>query len=270
GFLAKDAVTLHSALWKAGKTTLLGPLLRHLGAGGTFLGQAVSPAKVLYVSEESSGLWAERRDRLQWGDWVHFILQPFLATPTPERCQQFLEHLNTKAGQLEASVIVLDPLSALWPVTKENDAAEVRAACLPLRKLAKGRSILLVHHLRKNDGQEATAARGSGALTAFADILLELRRYNAGDLTCRRRTIRGYSRYNCTPAEVVIELNEEGTDYSTHGTKEATQNDAIKQAILGTLPSEPPGQTVEEILAEWPDDDKPSHTNLYQVLKKGL
>ncbi len=56
------------------------------------------------------------------------------------------------------------------------------------------------------DGQ---AARGSGALTGFADVVMELSCYRRA----RRRRICAYSRYVETPRHLIIELNAAGTDY---------------------------------------------------------
>jgi hypothetical protein len=64
GYLYRGTVTLFAALWKIGKTTLLGHLLARTSEGGELCGLEVAPCKVLVISEEPAGLWAERRDRL--------------------------------------------------------------------------------------------------------------------------------------------------------------------------------------------------------------
>jgi hypothetical protein len=87
-------------------------------------------------------------------------------------------------------MVVFDTLSNLWPVKNENDASEVQAALMPLRALTtSGRSLFAVHHLTKAGGAEATASRGSGALAAFVDVILELRRLDPNDPTNRQRVV---------------------------------------------------------------------------------
>src|SRR5262245_54543575 len=50
GYIAEKSVTLLSALWKAGKTTLLAYLLRAMETGEMFCGRSVLTCKVLVVS----------------------------------------------------------------------------------------------------------------------------------------------------------------------------------------------------------------------------
>src|SRR5262249_56893132 len=81
GYLAREEVTLFSALWKAGKTTLLAHLLKAMETGGAFCGRKVEACSVLYVTEERQGKWAARRDALQIGDHCHAVIRPFRTKP---------------------------------------------------------------------------------------------------------------------------------------------------------------------------------------------
>src|SRR5262249_10582283 len=149
--------------------------------GGEFCGLTCKPAKVLVVSEEAETLWAARRDTLGIGDHVSFLLRPFRGRPDYSQWTEFLDHVGQCLEKEKVDLLIFDPLAALWPVVDENDAAGVQSALAPLHSLADGRGILLVHHPKKGDGQEATASRGSGALPAFADIVLEMRRFKADE-----------------------------------------------------------------------------------------
>jgi hypothetical protein len=100
------------------------------------------------------------------------------------------------------------------PIHAENSATAMQDALEPLHRLTEaGLAVLLCHHPRKGDPTPGQAARGSGALPAFADILLELHPFTAGDPTDRRRVLFGFSRWDDTPPRLVIELNPEGTAY---------------------------------------------------------
>jgi hypothetical protein len=252
GCLAPAMVTLFVGLWKAGKTTFLSLLLKAMEGGGEFCGLPVQPSRVLYVTEESERHWAPRRDRLGLGDHVAFLVRPFLCKPTIGKWLGFLSHVIAKAEEHAADLVVFDTLSNLWPVRNENDQGEVQEALMPLHALtARGLSVLLAHHPRKGDGKEATAARGSGALTAFADTILELRRHRPADKADRCRVLTGYSRLDGVPQDLVIELTSDGTVYEARGGKQEFTSKSLRELIAGVLPKESPGASPEDLLMKF-------------------
>ena len=270
GFMAFGHVTLFTGLWKAGKTTLLAYLLRDFATGGDLAG-SVKASRVLIVSEESQALWARRRDEIGIGDHVHLICKPFKARPRLVEWIDFVRHL---AGLVESGgyrVVVFDTLASHWPVFDENDASGVIAALTPLNALTEtGAAVMLVHHPRKGDAGEGQAARGSGALTGFVDVILELRRFNGKDADDRRRTLTGYSRFDETPRESVIELGEDG--YRLIG-KKANAERADRQSVIGEiLTTEGAGLTVDEIREKWPEGRiaKPGQRTLPGDLRAGV
>jgi hypothetical protein len=207
GYLPRAGITLLSALWKAGKTTLLAHLLKALGTSGTFLGKPIKASKVLYVSEEGEMHWVRRRDSLGIGDNSGFYLQPFASKPHIADWISFLGGLRDDIITHGFDLVVFDTLAKLWPVVEENDAGSVDASLMPLWELTKaGAGVLLIHHLRKSGGAEYTASRGSGALSAFPDILVELTRFDVGDTKSKKRVLKAKGRYEETPDELVIEL----------------------------------------------------------------
>ncbi len=269
GYLAAGFITLLTGLWKGGKTTLVAWLLRLLGDGGELAG-AVKPARVLVVSEESAGLWRRRRDGLAIGDHVHLLPRPFNVRPKLSQWEGFALHVAELVRATGYELVVLDTVPSFWPVTNENDASEVIAALTPLRAIADaGAAVLLTHHPRKGDAAEGQASRGSGALPGFVDVILELRRHDAGNREDRRRVLTSFSRFDETPPEVVIELGEDG--YRLVGTKaDARQTDRLC-AIAELLPTDPPGLTGEELILTWPDTGpaKPGKRTLQLDLKAG-
>ena len=121
-----------------------------------------------------------------------------------------LQNLKEERG---LDLIIFDPLANFLPA-RENDPTGLLQALHPLRRLAEaGISFLLAHHTRKAHSAPGLAARGSSVLTAFADIIVELRRLNADDPADRRRVLTGFSRYAQTPPAVRLELNAEATEY---------------------------------------------------------
>lgn len=270
GYLPRGGITLLSALWKAGKTTLLAHLLKAMGAGGEFCGLQLDPGRVLYVTEESQTKWVERRDKLGIKDHVEFQVRPFAAKPDRARWEALLAHVRRVSQARAYDLVVFDPLSSLWPVRDENDAAQVQEALMPLHALGEAVNAFLVHHNRKADGQEATAARGSGALAAFVDTIVELRRYDPRNRGDRKRVLTGYGRYDETPDELVIELTEAG-QYVSHGSKFQAVFKDLSAAIGSMLPCSPPGLTQEEILERWPGDgERPQRQRVLDTLREGV
>jgi hypothetical protein len=264
--LVDHGITLFTALWKAGKTTLAGALLRHSQAGGTFCGREVKASKILYVTEEHPDLWADRCELHELGDQISFLFQPFKTKPTEYEWLVFLDHVHEKIEKEGFNEVVFDTLSSLWPVREENNAGEVQAALMPLRKLTEKAAVALFHHLRKGDGKEATASRGSGALAAFVDIIVELRRLNPENHSDRRRVLSVYGRYPNPPEGLIIELNEDGDDYAVLGDKHKVEADGLTKVVVALLPLTPPGINIDQILEMWPSQPRPGKRRLGAVL----
>jgi hypothetical protein len=112
------------------------------------------------------------------------------------------------------------------------------------------------------------AARGSGALPAFVDILIEMYWYGKPGDGDRRRRLRAYSRQDETPRHLTIELSADGTDYLVHADVDDDDFRANWQGVE-LVPSEAVNKlTRNEILAKWPDDfDKPDKSTLWRWLE---
>lgn len=255
GYLPRGAAVLFSALWKVGKTTLLTHLLRAFAAGGDFLGRPIRAAKVLYVSEENERHWVRRRDELGIGNHVGFYLTPFPTRATADAWLSFVNGLRRDVETHGFDLVVFDTLSKLWPVTKENDAGEVDGALMPLTILTKtGAAVLLIHHLRKSGGQEYTGSRGSGALSAFPDIIVELTRFDASDPKCRKRKLNAMGRYEETPQELVIEMTEGGyVVVPEHAPPAAPDVVPFDGRVFRVPPPSAEEGRVLSVLETWPD-----------------
>lgn len=216
GYLARGGITLFSALWKAGKSTILSHLLKSLdGSKADFLGQAVIPGRVLYVTEEHEQIWAERRDKLLIGDHVGMVCRPFTMRPTMQEWRERLRVWTEQVRKYQFDVVIFDTLSKMWPVREENDAGQVEEALMPLWAMAQEDvAILLVHHSRKSGGEQFVGARGSGGLPAFVDILIEFSR-RSDDVKNPQRVLKGMGRYQETPVKLLAELTPSG--YIAHG-----------------------------------------------------
>lgn len=183
GYIYPGCTTMLSALWKVGKTSLISQLLRSWMHEETFLGQKISKARALYVSEEGDATWEERTLKygLRESDHHGWFLRPFSTQPTLQQWQDFIGLTSFIMNRDGFDVLVIDTLSKIWPVKDENSAGEVAQAINSFDMVTKaGRSVLAVHHMRKGGGENFTASRGSGAASAAFDILLEYSREEGG------------------------------------------------------------------------------------------
>jgi hypothetical protein len=178
GYLAPGAVTVLTGQWKAGKTTLAAVLLARLKAGGELAGLPLAPGRAVVVSEESLEHWHRRSRHLDFGDHVGWYCQPFRGRPRPDEWQAFLEGIAELRDRQEFALVVIDALAAFFPGRGEDHAGCLLEALAPLRQLTRrSLAVLALHHSRKGEPPVGQMARGSGALLAAADILLEMRLY---------------------------------------------------------------------------------------------
>lgn len=208
GYLKRGGITLFSALWKSGKSTLLSHLLKSLdGSQSEFIGLEVTPSRILYVSEEDESIWADRRDELLLGDHVGFWCRPFKMRPTVPEWKAFIAAVAEQVRTHHFDLVVFDTLSKMWPVREENDAGQVEEALMPLWTITnEDTSVMLIHHNRKSGGDHFVGARGSGGLSAFAEILMEFSPTSAHPKETKR-LIKAKGRFRDIPVQLVAELD---------------------------------------------------------------
>lgn len=249
GYLARGFSTMLVGLWKGGKTTLIAHLLKTLEHGGNLAGE-VNPAKVLVVTEEAGWLWACRRDDLGLGDHVSFAIRPFKVKPPFVDWELFVSRVAESVQRGDFELVIIDPWQSVNPCPDENDAMGTMRAITPIHQITDaGAAVLLVQHPKKGGANEAQGSRGSGALPAFVDVIVELGRFNANICGDRRRKLAAFSRFDETPDKVVIELMDNG--YRLVGTTgDASRVD--RQKLIGRILADSANPlTVDEIRERW-------------------
>jgi RecA-family ATPase len=239
GFVTGGGVTLFSAIWKIGKTTLLTGLLKSWIIGDSFLGQKVDKCKALVISEEHRDFWIDRHaetgvgDEDQHGVWC----KPFTAQMTMKQWFEYVAQLAFIMQRDGFSVLIIDTISKIWPVKDENSATEVQQAINALDFITKpGMSVILVHHHRKGGGENHTASRGSGALSSAVDICMDFTREEGGygNKSKTRRLITTTGRCGrATPYEVLIDFVDE--QLVRLGDKDQVDTTARKKSIIEVL-----------------------------------
>ncbi len=271
GYLARGNVTLLTSQWKSGKTTLMSILLSRLGQGGTLADLPVQAGRAVVISEESPALWAPRH-RLLHFPHTYLFCRPFRTKPSMAQWLGLLEQVAHLHSEHHLDLLAVDTLATFLPGRNEASAGIMMEALLPLQALtARGMSVLLNHHPRKGEPLPGQAARGSGALAGFVDIIMEMSWCGHAADDDRRRKILAFSRHSQTPRQRVIELNAEGTDYLVHGSfhdDEFVQNwDQVKLVLEDAKD----WTSRQQILSDWPPDfPKPSPVTLGRWLNRGV
>jgi hypothetical protein len=166
---------------------------------------------------------------------------------------------------------VFDTVAAMPPAGSESNVNAVLAAVKPLEQLTRaGVSILLLHHPRKDECLPGQAARGSGALSAYADILIEMRGIAGARSDDRRRRLHAWSRHDETPREWVIEITPDGQDYVD--CPDALDDESAKafEQLRLVLTSADQQMTLQNIVASWPRRPQPSEASVYRWLTSAV
>lgn len=204
GFVAPKRKTIFVGHPKAGKTTLMSHLVKGLSGAATNIGPPCLSCKTLILTEEHLDLWKRRRDDLGiigTEVWVQRIKRAVDYEAWSKRITSAEDFMLAH----DITTIIIDTLSSLWPCLDENDAAGVGRALDPLNKLAdRGMAVVCVHHAPKAKQSAVISARGSTAITAFFDIVINMRTAGKGSHTTRR-SLKSWGRDLETPESLLLD-----------------------------------------------------------------
>jgi len=258
GYVAAGNITLLASQWKAGKTTLLSALLARMRQGGDLAGLPVKAGRAVVLSEEGPSLWQMRDEQFHFGDHVGLVCRPFKGKPSEHEWTETMEELAARRTATGLDMLVIDPLIAFLPGRNENSSTVVAEALLPLQRLtALGVAVLILHHTRKQVSADGKMARGSGALSGFADILMEMHWYRSPESGDRRRRIQAWSRYAETPRQLIVEWSEDGKDYLARGSRDDERFRTHWELLHAVLARADRKLTREQIRSHWPEGHKP-------------
>jgi len=272
GYLARGYITLLTSLWKAGKTTLLSGLLGRLATDGPFLDRPCRAAKAAVVSEESRQMWATRLKALPIGPHARVSPRPFLGRPTPDAWDQLVARGERLRAAGDLDLFVVDTLMSFLPGRSDSDPGALLDLLLPLRRLADtGVAVLVLHHPRRASSEEGSAARGSGALLGYVDVILELHRGGRLRSDANRRRLVGLSRHPETPRSLVYEWTPGTPDFHSLGDPFAKQFLDNWAQVLAILTGRRRAATHRELLDDWPaEQPTPQRTQLYDWLNRAF
>src|SRR6266852_6100032 len=145
-------------------------------------------------------MWLDRSKVLDLDCHIDWFCRPFRGKPTDADWQELVGRVVRLHEQKGVALLVIDALTNLSPMRTENDAVQMLNALRPLQALtARGVAALIAHHPKKGLIVPGQAARGSGALSGYVDIIVEMQAVS-GKPDDRRRRLRAFSRHAATPA----------------------------------------------------------------------
>ncbi len=172
--------------------------------------------------------------------------------PVPRQWGFLVEDLTKRNSRCKVDLVILDSLAYFLPGHEEQNAAAMTDALRPLRELAaSGPGVLLLHHPSKGHRLSGHAARGTGALPAFVDILIEMQWAGQASDDNSRRRLFAWSRHEATPRRILLERSADRLDWQVReddGKDLIDDIDRIVEEILGMHEN----ATAQQILDEWP------------------
>lgn len=241
---------------KGGKTTWQLAMCRSILDGAEFMGCPTHKGPVVYLSEQPPASFREalrRADLLERDDF--YIL--FWSKASHLSWLQTVGIAVDKALEVGATLLVVDTLG-WWAGLRgdeENSAGAAQTAMEPLLATAGNHplGVLVVRHDRKSGGEVGQSARGSSAFGGSVDIVLALKRPEGNPgASLNMRVIHSLSRFDETPAELMVELTDQG--YVSHGdvyaVAHATARTAVEDALKAGKPNADGQATYELTLDE--------------------
>lgn len=228
GYLAAGTVTLLAGRPKVGKSTLVFRLVTTIAEGRDFCGRRTRASRVVLLSEERAGTFVDKLPKTAPQGIDVLLHHDAYGVPWPEIVRQASAHLGP------GGLLVVDTLSdfAELPADAENAAGAVQSAVRPLLEAAAREcAVLVVAHQRKAAGEFGEAIRGSNALAAMVDVVLELER--AGSIGPDARVLKCVSRYRSASGDQVLALGADG--YEARGELVGAVAEAERERIAAQI-----------------------------------
>jgi len=212
-------------------------MVRALLQGQDFLGNPTTPTRVVWLTEQSPASFRQvlRRAGLEGR---RDLLLLFWYETRGTSWDKVAAAAVARSLAFGAGLLVVDTLPQFAGLSgdAENSAGEALRAIQPLQAGAGARlAVVLVRHERKGGGNVEDSARGSSALTGAVDIVLSLRRPE-GAQRPTIRVIHGLSRFDETPAELLVELD--GDTYIPLGSAHDVAAQEARTALLAECPTD--------------------------------
>jgi hypothetical protein len=193
GLLVRKQITLVASIPKGGKSTLTTAIVRDLLVGGLCLDRKthLQPDEdILWLVEEPRDVFIHRLVH-EFGVPAEVLGTRLLVAyrrelRAPQNWPSFMADLILKlVARREATarrigLVIIDTFSAWTGLEGDQEKQEgaINQAFAPIGQLADatGAAVLVNHHTRKAGGEDGLSVRGSTAITASVDTIVEVQR----------------------------------------------------------------------------------------------
>ena len=215
--IAKGHVTLLSASPKDGKSTLIRCFLKALLKEEEFAGEPVTKCNVLVISEESKSEWHEEGESFDLLDeslnlWVW--ARPFFGNLSKQEWVDFITKTLTFCKEKQIDLIIMDSITAFWPVLNENDNSEATQALKAFYAYTESNmAVFLVHHDNKAGGSNGKSIRGASSILQFVDQAIMFSRLEGTNENDTQRVLRFKGRLKENETPIVINFDKNNCQY---------------------------------------------------------
>ncbi len=251
-YIAKGHATMLSAMYKAGKSTFLRGFLAAMQSEEEFVGMPVKRCNILIISEEHKADWVEKREEFGIDNRtnVHLLVRPITKKLNIKEWEEFISEVDKYCKVNAIELVIIDTLPAVWPAKDENSASDTTSALLPLNKfLNSNLALLFLWHFKKDvSGEDGTSSRGSSAIMAWVDCIVELKRLNGEVGNSPKRQITTLGRFE--PQEATIEFGEDNK-YIVLGTRQEVSKKARVECVKCIFTEHPEEQMCQNDVSKY-------------------
>lgn len=269
-----------SAKPKCGKSSYLRQAIRMMDLGaiapwGRDIGN-IAKGRVLIVTEESAGTWAEWRDTLDLGDHIDILRKQALRYKPWEL---ICEYAAALVREKHYALVVIDTLAVFAKIKDENNASECTLVlgatdCI----INENAALVLIHHDRKSGGSHGDSARGSNALMGCVDTAIQMTFCNKADYDIDRRALHFgrrfhvQSRHDYVLESFALIRDREGLyirfdDEAAKGPTASEKQQAIIAAMLPEQGTGKRGYDWRMIRENWASSPIPGKATVQKALK---
>jgi Mn-dependent DtxR family transcriptional regulator len=216
GFLAEGVLTeVDGYAKKAGKTTFALAMVACLLESAPFLERPTSYSSVVYLTEQGTASFRrafERSGLLGRQQNDVYVLSWHSARKSKLKWPEIVEAAVIKCKEAGSRILIVDTMSQWTDMRgdQENQSGAMAEMMRPVQAAAADDlAVLVLRHDKKAGGEVGKSARGSSFAAGAVDIIVQLEKLpQSANGSANQRVLRAESRFEETPAEMVIELRE--------------------------------------------------------------
>lgn len=256
GYAAFGTVTLFAGRHKGGKSTLLFELIGAMcEERDDFLGHPLNPGTVVLLTEEGPETLRPKLAPIsENGRTMLRVLSRADVTPRGDYdWTRAVREAGAEAREWGARLVIVDTFAFWAQIRDENDNSLMQEVVSVLAELTtQGLAVIVVHHSRKEGGEDGNAIRGASSLQGAVDIIVEMVKpaQDADEEASTDRELRSIGRFPGIPEALRLKMKDGRYVVIGEGTKAAMKNLAgeakVLQVIKDAYPETVDGSSLRE------------------------